>query len=181
MQHVDDSQAVPAEIDTTLISGAAFPEGVALGQWLNAVGALTANQLPIWFARHNIQALLQPPSTQWIHLAPSVVQAPSAPQYFSVDTPVGASAGGPLCGRVVYSDLHVSGGPGSNAPGVAPDYPLPQGAGGSTGMNMHGGVVPTGCASHPLTPQEEALEFMLFDLSSCLVPIGQSPPPTIVK
>ena len=80
----------------------------------------------------------------------------------------------PVCGRVVYSDLHVSGGPGTNAPGVLADYPNQPMRGG-----MRGGVVPTECAVHPLTPQEEALEFMLFDLSSCLVPIGQSPP--IVK
>jgi hypothetical protein len=42
---------------------------------------------------------------------------------------------------------------------------------------MQGGIVPAQCAAHALTPQEEALEFMLFDLSSCLIPIGQAPPP----
>jgi hypothetical protein len=178
-QQIDDTQAFPADIDTTLASGAAFPEGSALMQWLNLVGALTANQLPIWFARNNVQALAQPPSTEWIHLDPSVAQAPSATQYFSADTPVG----GAVCGRVVYSDLHVSGGPGTNAPGVLPDYPRMPGQGGrGGGRGMQGGIVPSQCAAHPLTPQEEALEFMLFDLSSCLVPIGESPPvPPVVK
>jgi hypothetical protein len=38
-----------------------------------------------------------------------------------------------------------------------------------------GGITPDGCASHPLTAQEKALEFMIFDLSSCLTPIGQTP------
>jgi hypothetical protein len=181
-QHIDDTRAFPADIDTTLVAGASFPAGSALAQWLNLVGALTANQLPIWFARNNVQALLRPPSTEWIHLDPSVLQAPSATQYFSVDTPIGAGDGA-VCGRVVYSDLHVSGGPGMNAPGVPPDYPnLPgQGAGRGRGGAAQFGIVPTQCAAHPLTPQEEALEFMLFDLSSCLVPIGQSPPRSIVK
>jgi hypothetical protein len=81
----------------------------------------------------------------------------------------------------VYSDLHVSGGPGTNAPGVLPDYPPMPGQRGGRG-GMQGGIVPSQCAAHPLTPQEEALEFMLFDLSSCLVPIGESPPvPPVVK
>ncbi|MEO7036774.1 MAG: hypothetical protein ABI548_22685 [Polyangiaceae bacterium] len=185
-QHIDDSLSFPADIDTTLVGGGAFPEGSALAQWLNLVGALTANQLPISFARYNVQALAQPPSTEWIHLAPSVSQAPSATQYFSADTPVGSAA---VCGRVVFSDLHVSGGPGMNAPGVPPDYPTMAGQRGMRGMGgmgggvMQGGIVPSQCAAHALTPQEEALEFMLFDLSSCLVPIGQttSPPPTIVR
>jgi hypothetical protein len=44
--------------------------------------------------------------------------------------------------------------------------------GGATG-NAPAGIVPSGCASHPLTPQEKALEFMLFDLSSCLIPVGK--------
>jgi len=80
---------------------------------------------------------------------------------------------------VVYSDLHVSGGPGTNAPGVPPDYPVPAGQGGGMqgggmqGGGMQGGLVPSQCAAHPLTPQEEALEFMLFDLSGCITPPDQ--------
>jgi hypothetical protein len=182
-QQIDDTVAFPSDIATTLAGGAAFPEGSALGQWLGMVGALTANQLPIWFARNNVQALVQPPATEWIHLDASAAQAPSATQYFSIDTPAGAGSGG-VCGRVVYSDLHVSGGPGTNAPGVPPDYPnaLDQVGGrgrGAQGVGVRGGTVPAECAAHPLTPQEEALEFMLFDLSSCLVPIGESP--TVVR
>lgn len=198
---IDDKSAIPSEIDTTLSTGAAFPEGTALQQWLGLVNALTNNQLPVWFARSNVKALVQPPSTEWIHLAASVEKAPSAPMYFSADTPIGA-ADGAVCGRVVYSDLHVSGGPNTNAPGVPVDYPLESGgAGGASGTGngmagaagftfgnpggpgaipmggiMQGGTVPTGCAMHPLTPQEAALEFMFFDLSSCLVPIGEEPP-----
>jgi hypothetical protein len=172
-QQLDDSLTFPAVIDTALDGGAPFPEGTALAEWLGGVGALTAGQLPIWFTRHNVEALVQPPSTEWIHLDPGVTQAPSAVQYFSVDTPIGGAPGA-VCGRIVYSDLHVSGGPGTNAPGIAPDYPTAAGSGRGGGQ---GGVVPTECAHRTLTPQELALEFMLFDLSSCLVPIGQSAPP----
>ncbi len=43
---VDDTKAIPAEIDTTLNTGAAFPGGSALAKWLGLVGALTNNQLP---------------------------------------------------------------------------------------------------------------------------------------
>ncbi len=166
-----DTASVPANVVTTLPNGQDFPEGRALLQWLTHVDALTNGDLPIWYARHNADVFSGSPSQSWITLAPSVPSPNSgALQYLSFDTPLESSQ---TCGRVVYSDLHVSGGPGSDEPGVAPDYP----DAGLIGSNRKGGIVPSGCASHPLTPQEKALEFMLFDLSSCLVNIGVSPTP----
>jgi hypothetical protein len=169
---VDDTQALPSDVITTLANGTTFPEGAALKQWLGVVNALPNGQLPIWFARHNADVGMpnQPPSQPWIALDPTVPAPDSnATMYFSFDTPIGKS---PACGRVVYSDLHVSGGPGVAEGMVPPDYPrMPRVRGGIRTPN----IVPTGCAMHPLTPQEKALEFMLFDLSSCLVPIGEMP------
>jgi hypothetical protein len=72
------------------------------------------------------------------------------------------------CGRAVFSDLHVGG-----------DYttkdnpPAPGGcASGSNGSTTN----PSGVA---LSDQEKVLEFMLFDLSSCVVPDTISPPPPV--
>ena len=114
-------------------------KAAALAKWLGLVGALTNNQLPVWFVRNNVKALSQPPSTEWLHLAPSVDRRHrSATQYFSADTPIGAS-GDKVCGRVVYSALHVSGGPNTNAPGVRSTIRLPGGAGGAGGATGTGG------------------------------------------
>ena len=79
--------------------------------------------------------------------------------YFSFDTPVDAPAaadgGAPqYCGRAVFSDLHVDGDP------MTLDFPPP----------------PVGCDPGDLSPQEKALEFMVFDLSSCVIPDTIAPP-----
>jgi hypothetical protein len=183
-QTLDDTMLFPGDVFTTLLNGQTFPEGVALGTWLGVVKALDMNgMLDIFSARHNADVLpptgpVGTPSQPWILLDKSVtamvppgMPAANGAEYFSVDTPIG---GAQQCGRVVFSDLHVSGGAGVAAPMVAPDY-----ANAPTQVDY--GTVPSGCAMRLLTPQEKALEFMIFDLSSCLVPIGQTPRPPAPK
>jgi hypothetical protein len=63
-------------------------------------------------------------------------------KYFSFNTPVAAKPED-QCGRGVMSDLHIS-------------------------TEILGTTMPADCEMNPLTPQELALEFMLFDLSSCV-------------
>jgi hypothetical protein len=69
------------------------------------------------------------------------------PQMFQFLTPVEAPAGD-RCGKVVFSDMHVS------APSSSdPDVPYPG-----------------GCMGTDLTAQEKALAFMFFDIASCVQP-----------
>jgi hypothetical protein len=154
---MNGNQANGKIVQTLNGSTAPFPKGVALDQWLGLVGALGVNgaptgELPIAQPRYN--AVVGPgnkPSQPWINDDSS-----ANTMYFSFDTPVNAPApadgGAPnYCGRAVFSDLHVSGA-----------QPVPDN--------------PPGCTQAPLTPQEKALEFMLFDLSSCVIPDTVAPP-----
>jgi len=144
-----------------------FPKGMALDQWLGNVNALSNGELPISAARHNASvSAANTPSQAWI-VADQNSPAPGATEYFSFNMPTSAPVDDAgvrnYCGRVVFSDLHVGAASG--------DY----GGGGRGGQQ----VVPTGCASGMLSPQEKALEFMLFDLSSCVMPDDMAPQPPI--
>ncbi len=161
-----DNGSIGGIIDTVLNgSTAPFPKGVALQNWLSDGGTLGVGapngEVSIYAPRYNAQVgAANTVSQPWITSDSSGMQG--ATMYFSFDTPVNAlpqpDGGAPnYCGRAVFSDLHVAGNPSTN------DNPPP----------------PDGCDNVDLSPQEKVLEFMLFDLSSCVVSDTVAPPITI--
>ncbi len=142
----------------------------ALGETLKDNTVLPASGLDIWTPRYNAVVSAKNTASQpWI-TSDSNADSPNQTLYFSFDTPVGA-ANQNYCGRAVFSDLHVSGNP-SNT-----DKP---------NAKNNGAAPPGGCDNTTLSPQEMALEFMIFDLSSCVISDtippqldgGLPPPPT---
>lgn len=148
----------PADPSTGTVN-TTFPKGLALSQWLVQVGAsTTAGSLTIHAPRQNVYSIVSP-GTDWVDVQGKESGAEkTAPQFTTVDTPVGASAAA-LCGKAAFSDLHVS-------------------SGGSGDQN-NGAAWPGECANPvgDLTAQEKALEFLFFDLSACVQNDSVAPPP----
>ena len=147
-------------VDTTLNgSTKPFAKGVALEAWLKDNKALGidgagATQLPIYQPRYN--ASVGPAN---VASQPWITAKSDSTMYFSFDTPVNPKpdpdgSAPQYCGRAVFSDLHVAGAPTTH------DSSPP----------------PGGCGTEDLSAQEKALEFMLFDLSSCVIPDTVAPP-----
>jgi hypothetical protein len=66
---------------------------------------------------------------------------------------------------VVFTDLHV----------------VSASTAGTQGTSHAGTAFPLGCVTiGDLSPQEKALEFMLFDLSACVQPEGVPPVPPVI-
>jgi hypothetical protein len=127
-----------------------FPKGMALAQWLQqpAVGASTTlGIIPVGVIRHDFDLPLSN-AQRWMYVQKAAPgNGPdNFPVHYTFNTPVGAAAAN-QCGRIVFSDFHVENSAGSQ-----------------------GVVFPKECTTGPLTPQEKLLEFMLFDLTSCVAP-----------
>ena len=116
-----------------------FDKGKQFADWLQTIGATTTYaRIPIgapqWFV-DSVKA----PAQAWV-----TTSSPTTVQHLTFNTPIDVPAE-QQCGRVLFSNFHVSGGSSS-------------------------GVYPNACTSGPLTPDEQIIEFMLFDVTACVQP-----------
>jgi hypothetical protein len=134
---------------TTAIIDTSFARGASLAQWLFNRGASTTyGQIPVSTIRQDFSSVVAP-AQRWLYDS-------TQPIHYTFDTPItypplAATSAANQCGRVVFSDWH-----------AAP-------SGGVTNWDF-----PTECSVGPMTPQERVLEFMLFDLASC-IPVPTAP------
>jgi hypothetical protein len=122
-----------------------FPKGAAFAQWLvNVDASKSLGTMDIIESRHDLNSASDPPSTTWMTTNQMPGPNANATMHITFNTPIGV-AEDQQCGRVVYSDFHVS-----------------------ADAKVDKQKFPSSCKPGDLTPQEKALEFMLFDLSSCI-------------
>jgi len=155
-----------ALVDTTVQGDPATQaRRTAFSSWLQLVGASTTmGQVAVNVARRDLNAISTAPGTkggtpaqQWLYTTSPF----TGPLHYTFDTPVAYlpdSKPTTQCGRVLYSDFHVS------------------------DASSGGKTFPTECTAGPMTPQEKTLEFMLFDLASCVgPPLGACTPKTCAQ
>lgn len=145
-----------ATIDTS------FGKGQQLANWMHENGISTSfGSFAIRDVRASVRSLNDTIAQRWAWINPTClfpIGCPSTneqPQYMSFNTPIGTPPE-QQCGRVVHSDIHVSGGDRSS-----------DGTRENSGDEVR---FPDGCRTSGLTEQESVLVFMLFDLSRCIVP-----------
>jgi hypothetical protein len=124
------------------------PKGMSYATWLQNVGASPVrDQLTVAQPRYTCAANDPAKSERWLYVDPaqSTPLGKVSVQDLEFTTPQ-SQPEDQRCGKVVFSDMHVASG--STSPG--------------------GGTFPTSCAVGDLTPQEKALAFIFFDISSCV-------------
>jgi hypothetical protein len=139
----------PSPADQDGYVDTSFPKGQALAEWLQIVHASTFyGVIPLQVIRHDHDGPIAP-SQSWLTI--DDVNFPGANVHYTFNTPINAPAD-KQCGRVLYDDFHVE-----------------------NVKDSKGVVFPGECVSGTMTAQEKLLEFMIFDLGSCVTP--DQPPP----
>jgi hypothetical protein len=155
-----DPTAMGAAITATI--NQTFPKGAALAKWLvNVQASTTLGTMMVDFPRDNLQTINPMVARDWItvqnpNVNPGDQPGPTATEYMSFNAPIGA-ADDKICGRAVYTDLHVA----------SVDT-----------MNTSNSLgFPASCVQRDMSAQEKAVAFMLFDLSACIMNEAKAPKP----
>jgi len=137
-------QISPPSQDAFIDVGSTY--GQRFRDWVYAVNAQAATstmavpKIRVNTVRRDFDSVIAP-AERWVFGTPSGTGVtPEVPLQYAFNTPLAAQAAD-KCGRVLFSDFHVS----------------------------SGGTFP-GCTSGPLTPQEKVFEYLIFDLTSCVTP-----------
>jgi hypothetical protein len=128
----------------TFFVDTSFPKGAAFSQWLNAAAlSPEPGEVSISDTRNSVQEVSG--ATRWIYAAGEATDNAYSSKFLSFNTPIGTPVAN-QCGRAVFSDVHVSGE--SNSPGA----------------------FPAECVARddPHAVNQTALEFLFFDLVSCI-------------
>jgi hypothetical protein len=152
----DDSKPNLRDAVNDTIDEVSNPKGMSFANWMLKVqkNSPMRGQVAIAAGTARDQAISVDTTRaeRWVYLQSGQDQFP---QNFQFTTPIEADQAA-RCGKVVFSDMHVSGGPlktgGNNDDPVRP-YPS------SCGDAM---------TPAELSDQEKALAFMFFDISSCV-------------
>ncbi|MFO0572498.1 MAG: hypothetical protein U1A78_00725 [Polyangia bacterium] len=138
------NQGNPPNQTATIDQG--FPKGITFAKWLNAVAGGTLGTVQVNTVRHDFDAVIAP-SQRWVYGTDNgKANGKVIPLHYTFNTPVGAMPAN-QCGRVMFSDFHVNTG--------------------ATGTGTFPGECKLGTGVK-MAAQEKVLEFMLFDLTSCL-------------
>jgi hypothetical protein len=155
-----------ATVDTS------FPKGSNFADWLVKTQASSAmGSIPIINGQVSVRSTTSY-TQRWIFANNPSNSDQNAIEYMTMNTPAQMMPDANQCGRVVYTGLHVTSSP--DTVGTGTDASV------GTDLSHSDVPFPLGCVSRPLTPQEKALEFMLFDLASCVQSDAEMPiPPTV--
>ena len=124
---------------TIYIDETSNPKGAAFANWMvNVGGSTTRGEVVLQTGTGRLTASTVDPAKgeRWVR------SSGDNPQMFQFTTP-NEQAADQRCGKVVFTDMHVSGDPAAS--GEFPD-----------------------CGGNGMTPQEKALAFMFFDIASCV-------------
>jgi hypothetical protein len=138
------------------------PDVTTFYKWINGVpeNNATNGTFEVNSPRNDFSAINTTTSELWASVTGAATTAKNDPTSFPIiytfQTPVAlAPPAVTECGKVIYSDMHVS---------------LPPAMDGGAAGNTVGLDFPAECTPDPMSTQEKALEYLIWDLAACPAP-----------